>query len=507
MQDNLPDVPVKEKEEEGIGVGIEGRQKQSWLDKLNQFKGDDKRVMKFMLVGGLGLLVGLGIIVSILEKVQGDRQEDQVDQGEMENILLTIEKKPGEIAFLFFLDENKSNEFEHNEKMFVNISVSVRRPGEPEAFRTEASDDSGQVRIDNLDSGEYEVSFLNYGQEQPRVIGDFELPAFYELADELIPTEFQTIVLEDGGYGEIIGIREYRPRKLLVLTDVLEVIFYDFKRDLIYGRSIIGDKIQRRFLLKDNEVFYIKEKELKKFSFKDKVEVMVMDRLYGVDETKFAVSPEMSTIVFAESDELNYMTKDGHCGDGGIIYEGQRLEIRKEPEILVDFFDEKNFVLVGRVGKEEWEGYRVKCGEKAKFEAEKLEIGETRVIKVLNDKTLFYVSSRGSYFYDFEKKESLKYTALKVPEKVMVSKNRKYIAGLVGGKYIVVDYPAVKATGVEKHYELKVDNLVFNGDEVLVVKGKEVSRILLMGNGVWKEGETMELRDVAVREVLGEIEL
>ncbi len=159
MQDNLPDVPVKKEKEEGVSVEVAGGQKQNWLDKLKQFKGDDKRVMKYMLVGGLGLLVGLGIIVSILEKVQGDKEEDQVNQEEIENRLLVIEKKPGEMAFLFFLDENKSGEFEHNEKLFSNISVSVRRPGEPEAFRTEASDDSGQVRIDNLDSGEYEVSF------------------------------------------------------------------------------------------------------------------------------------------------------------------------------------------------------------------------------------------------------------------------------------------------------------------------------------------------------------
>jgi len=170
----------------------------------------------------------------------------------------------------------------------------------------------------------------------------------------------------------------------------------------------------------------------------------------------------------------------------------------------VDFFDEKNFVFAGRVGKEKWDVFKAKCGEKNKFEAEKLEIGDIQALKVLNDKTLFYVTSSGSYFYDLEEKQAVRYTALGVADKVIVSSDKKYIAGMNGKKYIVVDYPAVKTSGVEKHYELEVNNLVFNGDEVLVRKGKTVERIKLMGDGVTEEGQVIELIDV-VGEVLGEI--
>jgi len=513
MQDNLPDVPAKKNKEEVMETmgaeseaGIEGEQKPSLVDKLKKLKGNDKQMMQLVLGIILGSLILLGIVVSIIELIRGDEEASGTQEQEMENILLAVEKKPGQMIWLFYEDENKNGKFEHDEQMFSKVSVAARRPGEPEAFRTEASDDSGKVVIDNLDSGKYEVAFLNYGQDQPRVIGDFELPSFYELANELIPTEFKTVVLEAEGYGEVVGVREYMPKKLLILTNGKEIVFYDPKKALVYGKSIIGDEIAREFLIKGKEVFYIKDKELKKFSFEDQVEVMVMDRLYGVKETELAISPELSTVIFTEQDELNYMTKDGHCGDGAIIFEGQRPDIKRSPELVVDFFDEKNFVFAGRVGQEEWEVFRAKCGEKNKFEAEKLEIGDVRALKVLNDKTLFYVDSNGSYFYDLEEKQAVKYTALGVADKVIVSSDKKYIAGMNGGEYIVVDYPAVKASGVEKHYELGVKTLVFNGDEILVREGKTIKRIKLMGDGATEEGQVIELVDVT-GEVLGEIEI
>lgn len=522
MQDFLPDVPKKPSQPEEAQELAESSQPQGWLDKLRQRGKGKKQVI--WLVLGLGGLVLLAIIVSIVEKVQQKRVvETEVSQGELVDWLSLVEKKPGQMAFGFYLDENSNGEFEHNEKPFSGVSVSVRRPGEAEAFRTVASDVNGRVIVDDLVAGEYEISLVNYELDEVRRYGDFELPNFFELVDEtkqrfeFLPSSWQPVTLEEEGYRLIVGVREYQPERLLVLTDSEEVSFYDPERFKVYGESVIGDGVRRQFLVRDKEVMYLKDDQLKKFSFRDKVEAVMMDRLYGVDEESFGLSPEARTVIYTEDDELRYTTKDDHCGEGAIIYDGQRLNLKQTPKLMVDFWDEDRFVFVGTVEGGEWGVYKGFCGERDKFEAESLEIGEVRSLQILNDKTLFYVNNQGSYFYDLDKKEATRYIALGVAEAVVVSEDGKYIAGKVGGGYVIVDYPAVVMSGVEKHYVLAgVNRLVLSGDEVLINQAKaceqdgdcgQVARIKLKGNGVWEWAESVDLIDIVVRQVLGEVKL
>jgi len=72
-----------------------------------------------------------------------------------------------------------------------------------------------------------------------------------------------------------------------------------------------------------------------------------------------------------------------------------------------------------------------------------------------------------------------------------------------------VDYPAVVASGVEKHYVLDVtsDEVVFVGDEVIYLDGNMVVRVALKGSGVWEELSRIELKGFKALEILGEIRL
>jgi len=523
MQDFLPDVP-KDKQESLEDEAVVGEEQTAGrLGKLRKLMSNRKQRFRLVVVLGLGALVGLGILATILEKAEENRSaEVEVEKGEFADWLLSVEQKPGQMSWGFYLDENANGEFEYNEQLFSGVSVSIRRPGEEQAFRTEASGSNGVVIIDDLAVGEYEVRIVNYELEQVGVYGDFELPNFYELVDEnrqrfeFIPSEWKSLSLGEEGYKGIMGVREYRPERLLVLTDGSEVSFYDPDRAKIYGQSVIKDGVKRKFLVKDNLVVYIKDDQLKKFSFKDRTEAVVVDRLYGVDEVGWALSPEMKTVVYTEEEELRYKTEGEECGEGAIIYNGQRVNLKQELELVVDFWDEQNLVLVGMVKGGDWQVFKGFCGERQKLAVEPLEIGEVRNLYVLEDKTLFYINSQGSYFYDLDKKEATKYVALGVPSQVKLSVDKKYIVGKLGGNYIVVDYPAVKASGVEKHYVIGVNNLVVVGDEGLVSRAKaceadgdcgEIVRIELKGNGAWEWGEAVDLKDVVVKQVLGEIEL
>ena len=523
MQDHLPDVPKDKQESLEVEAVVGEEQTAGRLGKLKGLMSNRKQRFRLVVVLLLTALVSLGILATILEKVEENRSaEVETEKGEFADWLLSVEQKPGQMSWGFYLDENANGEFEHNEQPFSGVSVSIRRPGEEQAFRTEASGSNGVVIIDDLVVGEYEVRVVNYELDKVGVYGDFELPNFYELVDEnrqrfeFIPSEWKALSLKEEGYRAIMGVREYKPEKLLVLTDGSEVSFYDPDRAKIYGQSVIKDGVKRKFLVRDNQLVYMKDDQLKKFSFKDRTEVLVMDRLYGVDEIGWALSPDMKTVVYTEEEELRYKTEGGECGEGAIIYEGQRINLKKKPELVVDFWDEQNLVLVGMVKGGDWQMFKGFCGERQKLAVESLEIGEVRNLYVLEDRILFYSNNQGSYFYDLDEKQATKYVALGVPSQVRLSADKKHIVGKLGSNYIVVDYPAVKQSGVEKHYVIGVNNLVVVGNEGLVSRAKvceadgdcgEVVRIELKGNGAWNRGEAVDLKDVVVEQILGEIKL
>jgi len=129
----------------------------------------------------------------------------------------------------------------------------------------------------------------------------------------------------------------------------------------------------------------------------------------------------------------------------------------------------------------------------------------------------FYSNDSGSYFYDWQTDKTTKYTALGSGVKAVVSEDGKYIGAKLNNSIMVVDYPAVMASGVEKHYLLPFSGqIVFSRDEVLINQSKpcqpdgdcgEIIRIALKGNGVWEIKDRIELKDIQADEVLGEIRL
>ena len=129
----------------------------------------------------------------------------------------------------------------------------------------------------------------------------------------------------------------------------------------------------------------------------------------------------------------------------------------------------------------------------------------------------FYSNDSGSYFYDWQTDKTTKYTALGSGVKAVVSEDGKYIGAKLNNSIMVVDYPAVMASGVEKHYLLPFSGqIVFSRDEVLINQSKpcqpdgdcgEIIRIELKGNGVWEIKDRIELKDIQADEVLGEIRL
>ena len=147
--------------------------------------------------------------------------------------------------------------------------------------------------------------------------------------------------------------------------------------------------------------------------------------------------------------------------------------------------------------------------------SESCQLATDGYLEFLDKETWFYSNDEGSYFFNFVNGQSTKYTALGNRVMAKISEDKKYIGASVNGSTIVVDYPAVKQSGVEKHYVLPfTGSLIFSKDEVLITQSKicqedgdcgEIIRISLKGNGVWEIKDRIELKDIQVDELLGEV--
>jgi hypothetical protein len=280
----------------------------------------------------------------------------------------------------------------------------------------------------------------------------------------------------------------------------LRFVDLDSQRDFGWLRGFEGLSLQ------DGRLFYLGKNQLMEFDFGLKSSKVVVDRVYGIKGKEYLVSNDLKLVVFKEGDEFRYRSNE--CGEGQVITEGQRLMVEG---MMMDIWSDQQLILVGRVGsKGELGVFQVKCNGK-KLVAEKVMDKGVVSLGYLDEQTLFYSDDSGSYFYDLISEKSVKYSALGINVEAKISEDRKYVYGMVGGKLVVVDYPAVEASGVEKHYVIdKVSSdqgMVLVGDEMLYLDNNQVVRIGLKGSGVWEEVSRTELKGFQVLRILGEIRL
>ncbi len=449
-------------------------------------------MLKIIGIISLSLIIVVGVVVSRKQEVK------------------TVLDKvgPNQIGWVFFEDSNANGEFDNNEPVFKSVSVAVRRPGEMAAFITVPAEVNGLVKIDGLETGRsYETQYLNYELEQPYEIGEWALKRYYQIIEagksrySFLPTEWQTIELTSTGFKAKVGLREYQPESVLVIKEGKGVKFYEPVRAKILGQSQFEDETERQFYLKDNQVYYLVDKQLKQFSFKDKLSAVKIDRLYGVKPTEYWLSADGEVLVYADEEgRWQYESGKYGCEGGGAEVEtgGKLVDIAKDGRAVIG----DNLIT---------------CLGKDKLTVRKLNLSGLTSVNFLNDQTLFYSNDSGSYFYDWQTDKSTKYTALGNGAKAVVSEDGKYIGAKLNGSIIVVDYPAVMASGVEKHYLLPFSGqIVFSRDEVLINQSKscqpdgdcgEIIRVELKGNGVWEIKDRIELKDIQADELLGEIRL
>gem|GEM_PF-2990987 len=491
---------------------------------------EKKKSTKLVLGLVFGGLILIGVVVSILESM-GVSWQKKPQTAPPETIDLTPgldleEIFPGEMRFIFYEDANANNQFDYQEKVFRNISVAVRRPGEVQPFIAVPANESGLVKITALPEGTYEVQYLNRELEQPLSAGDFMFKPYYEIIESgksrfsFMPSEWLRIQLTAGGYKAKVGFREFRPKRVLAILDEQQLKFYDPERNRVIGYSQLKSGAATRFFLRQGLIYYLDNQTLKQFNLKDRVSITKQNQFYSAGADSLVLSPEGQAAVSRENEEWRWQSlAEAQC-EGGIIDENyNRLRLAKGvQELRVDWLDENNLVVEAiNFNDSKPKAVAVKCLGKNKYQTRAFDLGQVESLFYLNNETLFYSNRSGGFFYNMATGQPIKYSALDQAEKFKVSPDKKYISAEISEGLIVVDYPAVAQSGVEKHYLLPFKGqLSFNGDEVLINQAKdcqpdgdcgEVLRVSLQGNGVWELKERIELKDIKAVEVLGEIRL
>lgn len=490
MQDSLPDIPqpVLEKEE-----------KPSFFQRFKNAGNDDKRLVRIFLLIVFGLLLLLGIAASILEQVapRGGNNPDQPDQ--FSSGLWQIEPRPNQAVFGFFEDANLNRVFDYREKPFDKVTVAIRRQGETEPFRRVAASTDGLVKIDDLDSGEYEMSLDNSVQPEA---ADWMFFEEFQRNGEFFPTVWQKVTLTDTGYKELIGINAYRPPLLLVLQTDTGLSWYDPDRARVYAQT----SFNAEFVSRGRDIYYLGEGRLKKMSWEYRA---VSEELNWLDEAisgSWFLSPQSQTVAYIQAQEFKFRSQEPDCSEGDLLVDGVRPQVKS-----AGFLGETAWLVIGRLNQSEpWQVFKVDCqkAETLVTVAEPLEIG------VLVGGDWFYSTNDAAYFVSSEAK-TVKYMALGGGNGVSVSQDGRYLLKKASsGNWLAVDYPAVKAEGVEKHYLLTgiAGEPTIIGDALYFVRAKaceadgdcgEVVKITLEGSGNWSVAQRWDLKNVAAAKILG----
>ncbi len=505
MQDNLPDLPVRQSFAEGVAGGPvpsqPESQKPSFFSRFKNIGKDDKNLVKVFLIAGFVFLIGLGILASILEKVapRGGKKQSAADQ--FSSGLWQIKPQPNQILLGFYTDTNKNDVYDYSESVFNEVSVSIRKAGETEPFRRVPAGLDGSVKIDDLAQGDYEIRLDNYSRPDAQT-SVWLWSDDYQRGDEFLPTKWRAISLKSEGYKELIGITPYRPRLVLVLATPDGASWYDPERAREIGKN---NQILDNPVTRGNDLFFMSDGKLKRLDWQNRTE---SEQMVWLDEAKdWTLSPESKTVAYlTEGKELAWRSTDEACPEGNLLFEGMRLKVK-----TYSFIGETSWLVVSEGDEEKPAGlYRVDCRQIEPLTT----VGTPVNAGFLAGGDWFYSTADATYLVDNSSDKAVKYTALGGGEEIKVSQDRRYlIKKISNNNWIIVDYPAVKTSGVEKHYLINGYNSepALIDDDAYFVKAKaceadgdcgEIVRVKLEGNGAWSVGDTWDLKNVAAGKVL-----
>jgi len=509
MQDELPDVTaVATNPEQPVAA------KPSFFSRIKGAGSDDKRVVKLILIVAFGGLLVLGIAASVLEKVapRGGATTAETELFTSGQWQITVQ--PGQAIFGFYLDENNNRQYDYQEKPFEMVSVAIRRSGETEPFRYVSAENDGLVKINDLAQGQYEVSFANYADPVKAGAAAGEEWLFFEEYQqnlEFLPTAWRPVELAGSGYKELVGISTYQPPFLLVLKTENGVSWYDPERAREYAKSNFSLK---KTVMRGNDIYYLEAGNLKKLNWVNRA---VTEELIWLEEAEngWDLSPGGQTAAYLSGKEFQFRSRNESCAEGGLLWEGVRPEVA-----FFSFIGETAWLVAARPSSEQpRQLYRLNCNQAGPVST----LEEPTAVGRLENGAWFYSTATATYLVDADGK-AVKYNALGGQAAsasdggITTSADGRYLLKkLASGNWLVVDYPAVKGSGVEKHYLLtgiSGEPAVF-GDSVYYVRAKtcgsdgdcgEVVKIRLEGSGVWSVETAWDLKNVAAAKVLGVVE-
>ena len=284
----------------------------------------------------------------------------------------------GMVKFQFWFDLNDNGKQEQWEKGQDGVGINVRRKGETLPFISLETDGEGVIMLSGLDKGDYEVAYYlsPYNNEYgPTADQHFFGQKYYQIFESsngvtgLFPTTFKELKVSPEGTTVTMGLREYKPKKLVGIQN-RQLVLYDPAENIRFTGSNIWDdaSFPKKFEIRDNKLFYVKSGALYKYdpfvSYNGYSE-KVYDQVTAPDDSYYVISPQGTAIVYGGHDGAFFQTPDSACGRQLVRYDNKPIELYSvsypyDP-IAARFLNETHAVIYGKATGEDWRIYTLSC--------------------------------------------------------------------------------------------------------------------------------------------------
>ena len=284
----------------------------------------------------------------------------------------------GSVRFEFWFDTNNDGERSNWETSRDSVGLNIRRKGEEIPFSSFETDGEGVIKINGLDDGEFEVTYYvipNYLDQNYNENKHFYGQKYYDIISAtdnstgLLPTKWQDLEIDPDGSIIAIGLREYKPRKLVAIQS-RQLVLYDPEKNIRFSSSSIGssNNFPKKFEIRNNSIFYVKDGTFYKYNpltGYGGASEKIYDQIVAPDDSYYVISPSGKSIVYGGHDGAYFQTTDDTCGRQMLRFNNDPIKMHNSSypydAIAARFQNDTHALIYGRVGSEQNRFFTASC--------------------------------------------------------------------------------------------------------------------------------------------------
>lgn len=284
----------------------------------------------------------------------------------------------GSVRFEFWFDTNNDGKRSNWETVRDSVGLNIRRKGDEFPFSNFETDGEGVIKINGLDDGKFEVTYYiipNYLDQNYNENKHFFGQKYYDIisatdnSEGLLPTKWQDLEIDPDGSIITIGLREYKPKKLVAIQS-RQLVLYDPEKNIRFVSTSIGgsSNFPKKFEIRNNSIFYVNNGTFYKYNplsgFGGASE-KIYDQIVAPDDSYYVISPSGKSIVYGGHDGAFFQTTDDACGRQMLRFNNDPIQMHNSSypydAIAARFQNDTHALIYGKVGSEQNRFFTASC--------------------------------------------------------------------------------------------------------------------------------------------------